>query len=286
MSNRFCACLPKDTQQSLRNPLGRATIRAMIDSIRNREREFVRHSDLFRGLSDDELETVIAAARAVEVAKGSFFFHQGEMALSFYVVSAGQVRLSQINPDGQQVIVHIFGPGDAMGIIVALSNTSYPVSAEAMSKASALGWDLDTITELMESIPRLAINGLRLLSLRFLELQQRYRELATERVEQRLARALLREFQRRNIGNERGNIWNIPLTRQDLAEMTGTTLYTVSRICSSWEHDSLLVTGRGFVEITDLHGLIIIAEDLPDNHCCPGPHKCIYCIAQYNCQSE
>ncbi len=79
-----------------------------------------------------------------------------------------------------------------MGIIVVLANTTYPLAAEAMLDTTALKWDYETTIRLMEQYPRLALNGLRLVSNRFQELQERYRELSTERVEQRVARALLR----------------------------------------------------------------------------------------------
>ncbi len=230
----------------------------------------------FSGLTPAELALVQEAAVTVPVAQNNFFFQQGEAATAFFVILRGQVRLSQINSEGRQVIVHIFGPGEAMGIIVALSEMTCPVSAEAMVDTVALGWSRETINSLMEQIPRLAVNGLKLIAHRFMELQNRYRELATERVERRIARALLRQAQR-------GNGRTVPLTRQDLAEMTGTTLYTVSRTCSAWEQTGIVSTGRGIITINSYHQLLIIAEDLPPDHQCPQPTACFYCSPTYNC---
>lgn len=230
----------------------------------------------FRGLTPTEITLVQQAAVTVQAAQGSFFFQQGEEATALYVILSGQVRLSQINPEGRQVIVHIFGPGEAMGVIVVLSNMTYPVSAEAMVDSAALAWNRETINYLMEKIPHLALNGLRLVAQRFMELQERYRELATERVERRIARALIRQMQR---GNGRA----VPLTRQDLAEMTGTTLYTVSRTCSAWEQAGIVSAGRGLITINDYHRLLIIAEDLTVDHQCPQPATCFYCSPILNC---
>ncbi len=234
--------------------------------------------DLFKGLTESERNAVLQAAHLIHVPAASFFFQQGEEAISFYLIVSGQVRLSQINPEGRQVIVHIFGPGDAMGIIVVLSNMAYPVSAETMSDTQALRWDRHSIAQLMEMCPRLAVNGLHLVAGRFMELQNRYRELATERVERRIARALLRQMQR---GNGRSS--NVPITRQDLAEMTGTTIYTVSRACSSWERAGIITAGRGYITITDYHQLLTIAEDLPPDHQCPQPQPCYLCPPGSNC---
>ncbi len=217
---------------------------------------------LFEGLTETELRIVQQHATPCEVARREFFFHQGEPAVTFYLIRQGQVRLSQINPDGKQVIIHLFGPGDVMAVIVVLSNASYPLSAEAITDSLAWAWRGKTAVSLMQQIPRLAINGLEMVSQRFLELQNRYRELATERVEQRVARALVRLVHQRNGYRPEQPYPLLALTRQDLAEMTGTTLYTVSRICSSWEQQGLLQTGREQLHIHNLEELVTIADDL------------------------
>lgn len=150
-----------------------------------------------------------------------------------------------------------------MGIIVALSNATYPLSAEAVADCQALKWDYEATIRLMEQYPHLALNGLRLVSGRFFELQERYRELATARVERRIASALLRLARQTGKRTERGVLLDLPLSRQDLAEMTGTTLYSVSRIVSGWEQQGLIESGRERIVILSPHGLVTIAEDLP-----------------------
>lgn len=225
--------------------------------------ELLGQSPLFRDASQSELEAALKVSRRFEVARGEFFFHQDEPAVAFYVIVEGQVRLSQLTPEGHQVIIHFMGPGDGMGIIVALSNATYPLSAEAVTDCLALRWGYESTIRLMEQYPRLALNGLRLVAGRFHELQNRYRELATERVERRVARALLRLARQTGKRTEEGVLLDLPLSRQDLGEMTGTTQYTVSRILSSWEQAGLIQKGREQIIIYNPHGLVIIAEDLP-----------------------
>jgi CRP-like cAMP-binding protein len=220
-------------------------------------------SPLFRGAGPAELQAALKVALRCKVTRGEFFFHQGEPAEAFYVIIEGRVRLSQLNPAGHQVIIHFMGPGDGMGIIVALSNTIYPLSAEAVYDCVALKWSYDSTIRLMEQHPRLGLNGLRLVSGRFQELQNRYRELATERVERRVARAVLRLVRQAGKRTDRGVLIDFPLTRQDLGEMTGTTLYTVSRILSNWEQRGLIKKKRERIIIYNPHGLVMIAEDLP-----------------------
>ncbi len=217
----------------------------------------------FQGLGEADLQVVFQAAQRRRVARDGFFFYQGDPATAFYILLEGRAKLTQLTPEGHQVLVHFIGPGEGFGIIAALNGAVYPLSAQAMEDCLALAWDSETIVRLMERYPRIALNALRLLAGRFKELQDRYRELATERVEQRVARALLRLARQTGRKVEGGVLIDLPLSRQDLAEMTGTTLYTVSRILSRWEQQGLVEAGRERVLIRHPHGLVVIAEDLP-----------------------
>lgn len=229
------------------------------------ERKLVAGAPFFRGLSPVELEAVVKAAQRCRLSAGEYFFHQEEAATVFYLLLNGRVRLTQVTPEGHQVIVHLAGPGDGVGIIVVLSNIPYPVAAEVIEDATALAWDSETAGQLMERYPRLALNGLRLVANRFRDLQDRYRELATERVERRVARALLRLARQAGRRVEGGVLIDMPLSRQDLAEMTGATLYTVSRILSGWEQKGVVESGRERVVVRQPHSLVKIAEDLPES---------------------
>jgi CRP-like cAMP-binding protein len=229
----------------------------------------VAQSALFRGLPPEATDALCAAATFKEVPRASYFLHQGEPATVFYILLQGRVRLTQVTPEGHQVIVTVLGPGDGLGIIVALSQTNYPVSAEAIEDCTALAWTAATIQQYMLEFPQLTLNGMNLLARRFVELQDRFRELATERVERRVARAVLRLVRQAGKRTPEGVLIDMPLSRQDLAEMTGTTLYTVSRILSDWEQKGLVSTGRERVVLRKSHELVIIAEDLPE----PNPTK-------------
>ena len=235
----------------------------MIYSPTAAELQILGRSPILAKLDQPALKTIVQAATLHKIEQGGFFFHQGEPATSFFVLIDGRTRLSLIADDGRQVIFHYLRPGDAMGVVVALANGHYPVSAEAMTNAVALGWDRQTAVRLMEKYPRLAINSMELVAERFWELQNRYRELATERVEQRLAHAVLRLSADNNSHSRPGEPPTLTLSRQDLAEMTGTTLFSVSRICSDWEQRGILATGREQIPVLNREELQTIAEDLP-----------------------
>jgi CRP-like cAMP-binding protein len=227
------------------------------------EQTILSKCHLFQNLPPENLSHITQVAARRRFASGTFIFYQEDQADTFYVLLQGSVRMSQITPDGHQVIVHFFGPGQGVGIIAALGQFAYPLTAEAIEDCTFLVWDRALMTQLMEKLPSLAINAARMLAVRFKELQERYRELATERVERRIARTLLRLGKQLGQKVDDGILINMPLSRRDLAEMTGTTLYTVSRTISKWEQEGLVKTGREQVTICAPHGLVVIAEDLP-----------------------
>lgn len=224
--------------------------------------QLLAQSPLFQGLSPTELQAALRSARRRQVRREAFFFQQGDPASALYVLTAGRVRLTQVTPEGDQVILHLVHPGEMFGGIAVLGDATYPVSAQALEDCQALAWDGEGMVRLMERTPRLALNALRLLAGRVQELQDRVRELATERVERRVARTLLRLTRQAGRKVEGGVLIDLPLSRQDLAEMTGTTLFTVSRVLSRWEQQGLVEAGRERVLIRFPHGLVRIAEDV------------------------
>lgn len=169
----------------------------------------------------------------------------------------------QVTPAGQQVIMRYISPVKEFGVIAMLSGAVYPVSAQAVDDSTALYWNKASLKELMDQIPGVAINALQTLADRVSEFQDRIRELTTERVERRIARALLRLAQQTGRKVQDGVLVDLLITRQDIAEMTGTTIYTVSRTMSQWETHGIIKSGREKIIIRRPHQLVVIAEDLP-----------------------
>lgn len=224
-------------------------------------REHLGQVPFFQHLGEMEVATLAAAARYREAERGAFFFHEGDPADKLYVLVDGRVRLHQLSAEGQQVLLRFVCAGEPFGWIGCLVGTAYPASAEAADGCAALYWEAQTITAIMERHPRLAMAALRMLAQQVQEMQERYRELATERVERRLARALLRLSSQTGLPVPGGVLLDIRLSRQDLAEMTGTTLYTVSRILSRWEQEGLVKSRRERVLIRRPEGLVSVADD-------------------------
>lgn len=225
--------------------------------------ETLARFDLFANLDAGTLAAVQAAAATTHMDAGGAFFVQGDPATRFYILGTGRVRLTQVTPEGQQVVVRFITPGEGFGIVAVLAGGTYPLTAEAVESADAYGWDGEAFKALMADHPELSNRSLAVVARRVHEFQDRNRELATERVERRIARALLRLANQSGVRQAGGVRIDLPLTRQDVAELTGTTVFTVSRVLSSWESAGIVDTGRKRIVISQPHALVAIAEDLP-----------------------
>jgi len=225
--------------------------------------ERVADSPLFAGVARGACQEAVDLGRERPIAPGDVLFREGEPAVTLYLVLEGRMKLTQLGVDGQEVVIRFVVPGGVVAALAVLDQGVYPVTATAVTATRALSWSHDVFATLMQRTPALAVNAMRLLSERLREMQQRFREVATERVAQRVARALVRLVRLVGRKTDGGVLIDMPLSRQDLAEMTGTTLYTVSRILSEWESAGLVTSGRERITIRAPHRLVALAEDLP-----------------------
>ncbi|HUO86586.1 MAG TPA: Crp/Fnr family transcriptional regulator [Thermoanaerobaculia bacterium] len=197
-----------------------------------------------------------------DVTRHQRLFHQGDPASHLWFVASGRVKLTQVGADGQEVVVRFVGPGEIFAGVALLPGASYPVNAEVVEAGRLLTWPHAVVARLAAEHPQLALKTTATIAARMSELQHRFRELATERVHQRIARALLRLARQAGRRTDEGVLIDHRLSRQDLAEMTGTTLFTVSRVLSRWEAEGILAVGRERVVVRDPHRLVAVAEDL------------------------
>jgi CRP/FNR family transcriptional regulator, nitrogen oxide reductase regulator len=217
---------------------------------------------LFAGLDPAALDEVAAAAHRVLLRAGETMFEQEGAAEAFYVCISGRVKIAQVTVEGHLVVIRYIGAGEVFGAVPLFTKTGYPASATAVVDSIAARWDQSATRRLLDRHPRIVMNALTIVGHRLQELQNRYRELATERVEQRIARAVLRLGKVTRSDDAAVSI-SFPLSRQDIAEMTGTTLHTVSRILSAWEQRGVVDGGRMRVVIRNPEALLAIADDLP-----------------------
>jgi CRP-like cAMP-binding protein len=221
----------------------------------------LRQVSVFQNATDEDLQLITRHAIERSIEEGGFFFFQGDPADYFYVLISGRAKLMQTNPSGQRVNLRTIHSWQMFGALGAVrEGATYPASAQALENSTALAVKSDYLRDLMKTRPYLSFDLMRLMTGYIQEMQERYRELATEKVERRIARSLLRLAAQMGTKMDRGI--ELTFTRQDLAEISGTTLYTVSRVLSEWERQGLVETGRERVLIRDPHGVVRIAEEL------------------------
>ncbi len=187
-------------------------------------------------------------------------FHQGDNAINCYLVKSGKLKLSKISEHGREVIIRYIYAGELTAAVSVLKDTEYPATAESIEETEVIGWDKSTIISMMKKTPDIAINSLTAVLERLEELQNRYLELCSEKVEQRVANAILRLSKAAGIKTSRGICINIPLSRQNIADYTGTTIYTASRILSEWEKRGWIKSERGKITISNPHALMVFSE--------------------------
>lgn len=208
---------------------------------------------MFEGLTADQRQAWVVAARARDYARSAVIARQGDAATDLYLVVSGFLKVVQTTTDGHEMIVRFTGPGEPFGGVVALEGAAYPVTALAAQATRVLGWHVNVLQALLDKTPQVRTNLMREMAAHMTDAFTRVHELSTARVGQRIAHALLRLMRQcGRPGAHGGIVLTQTLTRQELADLTGTTLYTVSRTLSQWTSDGVLGSeGRRLVILDD-----------------------------------
>lgn len=227
---------------------------------------------LLAGVAEPVRAAVIEAAQTRQVDSGTVIFSEADPASSFFIVLSGSVKLAQLTEDGDAVVFRLLGRGDAFGTVSVLGDAAYPVSAIAVTRVSIVQWPAAAMRHFLELDARLSLNVLRSVSDRLQALRLQYRHLATENVERRMARALLTLAQGAGTRVGDGILLDLPLSREDVAQLTGTTVFTISRIVSRWEAAGILRAGRQRLVIRQPNALAAIAT-IPSGRAEPAEQR-------------
>jgi len=221
---------------------------------------FLGQAPLFRGVSAGDRVEIASLARERELRRREILSREGEAAREISLLGTGRVKITQLAANGHEVLIRLIGPGEVCGGLGVPIGGLHSTSAEALEASRALVWEQRLLQDLFDRVPVLGRNALRIQSERLRTLEERYRELATERVPPRLARALARLVG--HVGRPCEDGVRVALSREELAQMVGTTLFTVSRLLSEWESRGLVLGRREAVIVRDLSGLAALADSL------------------------
>lgn len=226
------------------------------------DRTLLRGLPLFERMDSAALDDVLSRAATQRYAPGDVVFDQGETADRFFVLLHGRLRVTQVTPEGQQIVVRMVSPGDLFGIAKALQRPDYPGTATAVLESIAVAWPMSAWSDIVDAHPAFAVNAMQVMGERLQEAHSRIREISTEVVERRVGHAVLRLASQSGYPEKDGIRIDFPISKQDIAEMTGTTLHTVSRILTNWEEAGLVSGGRQKLLVKNPHRLLLIADGL------------------------
>ena len=210
--------------------------------------DLLRTTPVFRSLSPMDRETVARAASIRRYAKGQTIFEQGEPSDAFYTIASGRVKIFKMLPSGKDLILEIFGRGDPLGAVAAYDGRPFPASAVALEETTCVMIARAEFFSLLEQHPSLVRGLLQGLTHRLVELTNRLAELSGGTIERRFARLFLKLASEMGLQERGGTFVPLPLSRQELADMTGTTIETCIRIMSRWGKQEVVRTEKdGFV---------------------------------------
>jgi CRP/FNR family transcriptional regulator len=221
--------------------------------------EWLRRTTIFRRLIVEDLQRLAAVAAVRSYEKGGLLFREGDPADQLYTVMTGRVKVFKTTPRGADVILEIFGPGDPVGAAAVYESRAYPASAVALEPTTCVLIPRQAFFALLENHPTLVRGLLTGLTHRLVELTNRLAELSGGRVEAKLARFFLKLAG--DMGQERpqGTFIPLVLSRQELADMIGTTIETSIRIMSRWGKDDIVHTEKDGFLVVDRKALEALA---------------------------
>ncbi len=218
---------------------------------RNETVGMLKATSLFAALSDEELSSLVPLASEHRYAPGEPIFWEGDTSDWLYIVGEGRVKVAKYTSSGKELIVAIFGPSNAFGEVAVFDGIPYPASASAVEDTKVLRIMRDDLLGFLGQNPSVALKIINLLGSRLREAHDRLRDMAGERVEQRIANVLL--MLSAKMGSQ------IPFTRQEIADMTGTTTETVIRTTTRFKDQGVINTNRGEISILDAEKLRLLS---------------------------
>ena len=221
----------------------------------NTRASVLKYSPIFSGLGDDVLAKLADIAVERRLRPGEPVFWEGDAPDWFYVVADGRIKVSKNSSLGKEFIIAFFGPNEMFGEVAVFEKKPYPASAQATENSNVLAIGASDFLAFLAGRPDVAVRIINVLGGRLRDAQGRLRDLAGERVEQRLARTLLM------LSAKLGP--TLPFTRQEIADMAGTTPETAIRMMSRLQDGSIVRSVRGKTFIVDEVKLRLLAEGPP-----------------------
>ena len=223
-------------------------------------RDIVTALPVFAGLSERDWEKVADLFSERQYLRDDYIFLEGEAPEALYVVRTGKVKVVRHSTDGKDVVLRVVSLGQMLGTVAVFDGAGYPGTAQVIEDCSVLVISRNDCLTLVNRYPVFALAVIADMGNRLRSSAEQIRSLAVERVEQRIARVLLKLSESAGSETTEGRVIEMALTRQDVADMTGTTVETAIRVMSKLRRNGLIRTRRGKVVLVDVPSLQDISE--------------------------
>ncbi len=225
---------------------------------------FLGKNPYFDSLSRAEVRELARLLVERHYERGEYLFMEGDAASWAGIILEGRVKLVKHSDTGKDLTLDVLGPGRLVGLTTLSVESVCRVSAQAMEPTRILSLARNDWAALLERHPRASLAVISDLGRRLEEAYEMMRSLALERVERRVALNLIKLAGRIGVARPQDGsvLIDLPLTRQDVAEMSGTTLETAIRTMSKFQKQGLVESEDGRIRLLKPHQLVLIAEDV------------------------
>ena len=213
-----------------------------------------QHFALFTDIPAQDRTVIVAAARERMFSRGQIIHIEGDDMRQVVLLTSGYAKMVQCGQNGSAVILRLCGPGELVGTLGVTMQARYRSTPQAIASSTALVWERDVFESLSKRFPSLRLNVAYILYKQLEDMEDRFREISTERVAPRLGRQIFRLVEQ--VGIPSNSSVEINLTREELAQLIGTSLFTVSRLLSEWDRQGIVTTQREGVSVDNLKALL------------------------------
>jgi CRP/FNR family transcriptional regulator len=209
----------------------------------------LKKSEIFSSLRDDELLNISKLVETVSYKNNENIFVEGDPSDKFYLVAEGSVKILKHTMMGKDIILEIMSPGDIFGGVAVLDKKPFPASAQAMESTTVVWISRQNLLRIMDEYPILKLEIVKYFSDKLRDAHEMLKNIATERVEKRIASLLLKLSEKIGVDDDGYRKIDFPLTRQEISEMVGTTVETCIRTMSKLQKSGIIKSSDGRISI-------------------------------------
>ncbi|MHB1392124.1 MAG: Crp/Fnr family transcriptional regulator [Clostridia bacterium] len=214
--------------------------------------DYLRQISIFSELKDEFLEKIHQISLPRKYGNGRIIIMEGEPGEAFFYVNSGLIKISKLSSDGREHILHILNEGHIFAEVTLFNKTVYPATAEVLEEAEIGMIKNEELEKLIMQNPELSLQLIKYLNKRLVEAHMKIRNLALCDTFGRTAQALLKLAEDYGKKSSKGIELDLNISRQELANIVGTTRETVIRVLTTFKKEHSIDIDKNTITIIDL----------------------------------